>query len=169
MRSLRHFVRRFSLQYFRVLVHPLLPPQANMPALPNEDAAVIAMAEVPGQPSKGHMDESHSLTTTATPPLETDNHHISDDDLKNLRRVSGQIPWAAFTIAFVELCERFSYYGTTVVFVNFLQQPLPVGSPSGAGFDGQSGALGLGQRASAGLSTFNQAGTCQISQPDMAC
>lgn len=28
-----------------------------------------------------------------------------------LRRVSGKIPWTAWTITFVELCERFSYYG----------------------------------------------------------
>lgn len=31
-----------------------------------------------------------------------------------LRRVSGKIPWTAWTIAFVELCERFSYYGESV-------------------------------------------------------
>lgn len=82
-----------------------------MPALPNEDAAIMAMAEVPGDYSKGHMDESRSLTTT-TPQNEEQHQHISEDDLKNLRRVSGKIPWVAFTIAFVELCERFSYYGT---------------------------------------------------------
>lgn len=40
---------------------------------------------------------------------------ISDRDLKKLRRVSGPIPWQAYSIAFVELCERFSYYGTTAV------------------------------------------------------
>ena len=39
---------------------------------------------------------------------------ISAADLQ-LRRVAGKIPWTAYTIAFVELCERFSYYGTTVV------------------------------------------------------
>ncbi|KAE9983941.1 hypothetical protein BLS_003346 [Venturia inaequalis] len=127
-----------------------------MPTLPNEDAAIMAMAEIPSDTSKGHMNETRSLTTTTTPPHGEEHEHISDDDLKNLRRVSGKIPWVAFTIAFVELCERFSYYGTTVVFVNFLQQPLPEGSPTGAGFDGQSGALGMGQRASTGLTTFNQ-------------
>lgn len=71
----------------------------------------------------------------------------TDEELVSLRRVSGPIPWIAFTIAFVEFCERFSYYGTTAVFVNFIQQPLPEGSDTGAGFDGQSGALGMGQRA----------------------
>lgn len=32
-----------------------------------------------------------------------------------LRRVSAPIPWAVYTIAFVELCERFSYHGTHVL------------------------------------------------------
>lgn len=52
----------------------------------------------------------------------------TDEELKTLRRVSGKIPWAAYTVAFVELCERFSYYGTTAVFVNFIQQDMPPGS-----------------------------------------
>ena len=37
------------------------------------------------------------------------------DELATLRRVADPIPWKAYTIAFVELVERFSYYGTTVV------------------------------------------------------
>lgn len=40
---------------------------------------------------------------------------------------------------------------------NFIQQPLPAGSQTGAaGTDGQAGALGEGQRASTGIGTFNQ-------------
>lgn len=39
----------------------------------------------------------------------------TDEELETLRRVSGRVPWKAYTLAFVELCERFSYYGTTVV------------------------------------------------------
>ncbi|KAL8725644.1 MAG: hypothetical protein Q9166_007221 [cf. Caloplaca sp. 2 TL-2023] len=78
------------------------------------------------------------------------------EEVATLRRVCGTVPWSAYTIAFVELCERFSYYGTTIVFVNFIQHPLPKGSTTGAsGTDGQAGALGLGQRASTGLTTFN--------------
>ena len=38
---------------------------------------------------------------------------VRDD--ATLRRVSGKVPWMAYTIAFVELCERFSYYGTSAV------------------------------------------------------
>ncbi|KAG6329500.1 hypothetical protein ID866_9589, partial [Astraeus odoratus] len=52
------------------------------------------------------------------------------------------------------------YYCTTgasAVFTNFIQQPLPPGSTTGAGgANGQSGALGRGQRMSTGLTTFYQ-------------
>jgi POT family proton-dependent oligopeptide transporter len=46
------------------------------------------------------------------------------EELSTLRRVSGQIPWTAYTVAFVELCEQFSYYGTTVV----CEHPMPIRS-----------------------------------------
>ncbi|KAI1812450.1 POT family protein [Poronia punctata] len=80
----------------------------------------------------------------------------SKTDLETLRRVKGRISPIIYTIAFIELCERFAYYGTTAVFVNFIQQPLPPGSYAGeAGTFGQPGALGRGQQASTGLVTFN--------------
>lgn len=87
--------------------------------------------------------------------LEKHPDHPSEQDLQTLRRVAGKVPWTAYTVAFVELVERFSYYGATAVFTNFLQQDLPAGSNTGAGFEGQSGALGLGQRVSTGLNLFN--------------
>ena len=37
------------------------------------------------------------------------------EELGTLRRVPNKIPMKLFSIAFVELCERFSYYGCTVV------------------------------------------------------
>lgn len=37
------------------------------------------------------------------------------EDLATLRRVPNKIPPRVFTIAFIELCERFSYYGSTAV------------------------------------------------------
>ena len=37
------------------------------------------------------------------------------EELSTLRRVAHKIPLKLLSIAFVELCERFSYYGTTVV------------------------------------------------------
>lgn len=49
------------------------------------------------------------------------------EDLRTLRRVAGKIPWTTFTVAFVELCERFSYYGTTAV---CMCRAPPVSNPS---------------------------------------
>ncbi|KAF2144555.1 uncharacterized protein K452DRAFT_266481 [Aplosporella prunicola CBS 121167] len=79
----------------------------------------------------------------------------TEEDLHTLVRVSGKLPWTTYTIAFVEMCERFSYYGTSVLYTNYIQQDMPAGSRTGAGMDGQSGALGMGQQASTGLVTFN--------------
>uniref|UniRef100_A0A0W0FSY4 Putative peptide transporter PTR2A n=1 Tax=Moniliophthora roreri TaxID=221103 RepID=A0A0W0FSY4_MONRR len=79
----------------------------------------------------------------------------TEEERLTLRRVADAVPWNAYFIAVVEMAERFSYYGTSVVFTNFIQQPLPDGSRTGAaGLDGQAGALGKGQRASTGLTTF---------------
>ncbi|KAF9044140.1 peptide transporter PTR2A [Panaeolus papilionaceus] len=81
----------------------------------------------------------------------------TEEEKVTLRRIPDTIPWNAYLIALVELAERFSFYGSTVVFTNFIQQKLPAGSHTGAGgLNGQSGALGMGQRASTGLTTFFQ-------------
>lgn len=37
------------------------------------------------------------------------------DEIATLRRVPDKVPLGVYSIAFVELVERFSYYGTTVV------------------------------------------------------
>ncbi len=39
----------------------------------------------------------------------------TEEELHSLRRVADKIPWRVYTLAFVELVERFSYYGSTVV------------------------------------------------------
>ena len=39
----------------------------------------------------------------------------TEEEYQTLRRVIGKIDWVLYTIAFVELCERFAYYGTTAV------------------------------------------------------
>jgi POT family proton-dependent oligopeptide transporter len=83
--------------------------------------------------------------------------HPTHEEMQTLRRVAGPMNWITFSVAFVELCERFSYYGTTAVFVNFIQQPLPPGSTTGAISGGSDvpGALDMGQQASTGLTLFN--------------
>ncbi|KAJ5499969.1 Major facilitator superfamily domain general substrate transporter [Penicillium expansum] len=84
-----------------------------------------------------------------------------------LRRISAPIPWVVYTVAFVELCERFSYYGTQVLYSNFVNHALPLPAPNGppgsnhatgAGgpsSQGVSGALGKGVETASAINTFN--------------
>lgn len=39
----------------------------------------------------------------------------TQEEFDTLRRVKGPITWIIYTIAFIELCERFAFYGTTAV------------------------------------------------------
>lgn len=82
----------------------------------------------------------------------------TEEDLRSLRRVPAGIPWKIYTIAFVELCERMSYYGTTAVYSNFIAKPAP--TRTGAALnphdeEAQPGALGLGKQVAFSLTTFN--------------
>ncbi|EGN94531.1 hypothetical protein SERLA73DRAFT_171508 [Serpula lacrymans var. lacrymans S7.3] len=80
----------------------------------------------------------------------------TDEEKVTLRRVTDSLPWNAYLIAVVELAERFSVR-SSVVFTNYIQQPLPPGSHTGAsGTYGQSGALDRGQQTATGLNTFYQ-------------
>ncbi|KAJ2973902.1 hypothetical protein NQ176_g6339 [Zarea fungicola] len=73
-------------------------------------------------------DEKHQYNDTQS--ITTDDNDWPDkptpEQMRTLRRVSGKIKWAMWTIAFVELCERFSYYGSAVLYTNFVQpRPAP--------------------------------------------
>lgn len=108
---------------------------------------------------RGSMDvgKAEPLYEVRTPETEVYDDLPTEEDLKTLRRVSGKINWAAYTVAFAELAERFSYYGSSILYTNFVQWPLPEGSRTGAGgLNGQPGALGMGQSAAQGISLFNQ-------------
>lgn len=74
--------------------------------------------------SEKRHDASQDLTIEPAPVTQIsgegedeplDKVYPSEEDLRTLRRVSGHLHWTIFTVAFVELCERFSYYGTTAV------------------------------------------------------
>ena len=69
-------------------------PTSHVPALP------------PVYEGKGTLATVYSEDAVDAPTAE---------ELHTLRRVRDHIPWKAYTVAFIELCERFSYYGTTVV------------------------------------------------------
>ncbi|KAJ7738242.1 POT family-domain-containing protein [Mycena maculata] len=130
-----------------------------MAGLSTDVGALAAESEV-AQHKSEYPSEKSDLESVAEPDDGVHDGLIfpTDEERLTLRRVSDTIPWAAYLIAFVEAAERFSFYGSSVVFTNFIQQPLPAGSHTGAGGpgSGQSGALGKGQQTSTGLGTFYQ-------------
>lgn len=111
--------------------------------------------------ARGSMDVNQKIQdpyVTTTDDEEDWPDKPTPDELATLRRVSGKIPWAMYTIAFVELCERFSYYGSSILYTNFVNNPLPDGSTTGSdpSPEGHPGALGQGPQAAQGISLFNQ-------------
>ncbi|KAF7554385.1 hypothetical protein G7Z17_g2938 [Cylindrodendrum hubeiense] len=143
------------------------PKSVTMTTTANLDADAIAQSGlvdpetrgIPQIPATGSINkELHvDAQSTSEDGLETP----TEQDLLTLRRVSGIIKWSMYTIAFVELCERFSYYGSSVLYTNFIAQPLPDGSTTGAPVDpsdpdAQAGALNMGSQAAQALSLFNQ-------------
>ncbi|KAF1835036.1 peptide transporter-like protein PTR2 [Decorospora gaudefroyi] len=71
------------------------------------------------------------------------------EDLLFLPRVADTLPYGAFLVAIVELCERFAYYGLSGPFQNYIAN----------GYDdanGLPGALGLKQRGATAMTNFFQ-------------
>lgn len=112
----------------------------------------------PNPPPRGSIDVRKASIVQSIRTEESHDPLPTDEELRTLPRVSGKIKWAMYTIAFIELCERFSYYGSSVLYTNYVGQKLPEGSNTGAPLDpdGQAGALGKGPQAAQAISLFNQ-------------
>ncbi|ODQ78922.1 hypothetical protein BABINDRAFT_162582 [Babjeviella inositovora NRRL Y-12698] len=66
----------------------------------------------------------------------------TDEEMKTLRHISEKIPLSCWLVAIVELCERFSYYGLSGPFQNYMQNS-PTDTPPGILNLGNSGATAL--------------------------
>ena len=54
----------------------------------------------------------------------------TEEDKATLRHVSDKLPWSTFLVAAIELCERFTYYGLSGPFQNYIQNPYnPIHKP----------------------------------------
>lgn len=106
----------------------------------------MAGGSVPAYSEKGAldpvMDRSSSLSSF-------DGEEPTEEEKATLRKVADKLPWSAFLVAMVELCERFAYYGLSGPFQNYMQNKYK--DPSGV-----PGAIGLGQSGATGLSNFFQ-------------
>lgn len=80
------------------------------------DLVTVAQAHVPQKSLEAPISEKETSLVAAAPTLDDDGRERpTPEEERTLRRVAGKVRWTAYTIAFVELCERFSYYGTTAV------------------------------------------------------
>ncbi|KAH6645148.1 general substrate transporter [Truncatella angustata] len=76
----------------------------------------------------------------------------TEEELRTLRRVPGNVPILAYLICLVEFAERASYYGVQPLISNFVNRPMPIGGNGyGApprGDQQTAGALGMGTTVS---------------------
>ncbi|KAI5289832.1 peptide transporter ptr2 [Ascosphaera acerosa] len=101
---------------------------------PQEPARTSEDLDVGVIESKEHYGGSH-----VTP----DGGEPTEEEVETLKMVPDKLPWSAFLIAIVELCERFAYYGLSGPFQNYMENDKHSTSPRGAIGLGQSGATGL--------------------------
>jgi len=122
-------------------------PQRTKPEFHNTGAPAYQFSEGKAGLQDTYISDSDSASDFPT-----------EEELKTLRRVPASIPWRIYTIAFVELVERMSYYGTIAVYSNFISKDRP--TPTGAALNPNSdeavpGALGMGKKVAFSLTTFN--------------
>ncbi|OCL03552.1 putative MFS peptide transporter Ptr2 [Glonium stellatum] len=99
-----------------------------------KEVCITDEKDTTGFQSPGHEHEEGELPT--------------EEEKRALRHIGDPLPKAAFLVAIVELCERFTYYGVQGLFQNYIQRPLD-------GSQGR-GALGMGHKGATGLGTFFQ-------------
>ncbi|KAI8139324.1 POT family-domain-containing protein [Fennellomyces sp. T-0311] len=75
----------------------------------------------------------------------------TEEDWKNLREVPDSVPITAYLVILIEFCERFTYYGLSGPFQNYIQYPDPGEYPAQ-----QPGAMGKGHQTATALTTFFQ-------------
>lgn len=63
--------------------------------------------------------ESGQLSTSNIVSLE--GSEPTEEEIATLRKIADHLPLSAFIVALVELCERFTYYGLSGPFQNYIQ------------------------------------------------
>ncbi|KAF9351460.1 peptide transporter ptr2 [Mortierella sp. NVP85] len=86
-----------------------------------------------------------------TEDMEIDGREPTLEEESTLRRVADKIPASAWLVVVVEFCERFTYYGLSGPFQNYIQYPYT----SERGAD-HPGAIGKGQTTATALYYFFQ-------------
>ena len=132
------------------------PREAVIPSGRNSFAVADGRVEIPEKrASIVSFRDQEAGSSTSTLDLERYPPPTEEERL-TLRKVADSIPAVAYTLCFVELAERASYYGVQTVFNNFIEFPLPAGG-NGSGAvpkdnpNGTAGALGKGVQFASAL------------------
>jgi len=86
--------------------------------------------------------ENEILSESTNADEQDEGRTPTEEEMKTLRHVSEKIPTSCWLVAIVELAERFSYYGLSAPFQNYMQNS-PKDSPPGILALNQSGATAL--------------------------
>ena len=122
-------------------VHQEVEPHGNakdMAGAPLQPAA----EKLGGAPQYSDSEDAHNGSHGQ------DGDEPTEEEKATLTHVGESLPLSAWLVAVVELCERFTFYGVSGIFQNYVQRPR----------DGSlgRGALGMGQQAATALTTFFQ-------------
>jgi dipeptide/tripeptide permease len=96
-------------------------------------------------PEDGHINRQARASSGTKP----NDDAPTAEDYATLPKVADKLPWGAFLVAIVELCERFAYYGLSGPFQNYMANKYNDSN-------GLPGALGLKQSRATALSNFFQ-------------
>ena len=67
------------------------------------------------------MEEDEPVQPAASDIVSFEDDEPTEEELATLRKIADHLPWSAFIVALVELCERFTYYGLSGPFQNYIQ------------------------------------------------
>lgn len=96
-------------------------------------AGGTTLSNVDAKPT-AFLDEKNGAVSPAS-ISSFDNEEPTEEERATLRFVADKLPWATFLVAVIELCERFTYYGISGPFQNYIQRSYkdPSGLPGALG------------------------------------
>ena len=80
-----------------------------------------AKIETTNAKSTGIVGEDEASQSSVSSIVSFEGDEPTEEELATLRRVADYLPLSAFIVALVELCERFTYYGLSGPFQNYIQ------------------------------------------------
>ncbi|KAJ5401262.1 uncharacterized protein N7487_007158 [Penicillium crustosum] len=114
--------------------------EIDTPGAPHDNEEVTQHVVLNEKAMDADLDKENQITPDGGEPT------LSEK--ASLRHIAENLPLSAWLVAVVELCERFTYYGMSGLFQNYVQRPRD-------GSEGR-GALGMDHQGATGLTTFFQ-------------